>query len=84
MVDAGLNPVRIELIEKDMQHKGRDGFAGWIKTTWLPYLERIPAGLKETFVRELTDAYISEIPPDAKGRLHVRMVRLEVEATRDA
>jgi len=83
LAEAGLTPLRMELIEKDMRHKGQDGFTGWINTTWLPYLERIPADRKAAFVRELTEIYLRENPPDAEGRIHVRMVRLEVEATRN-
>ena len=82
LAQAGLTPLRVELFEKDMRHKGTDGFAGWINTTWLPYLERIPADRKEAFVRALVETYVREHPPDAEGRIHVRMVRLEVEATR--
>ena len=42
LADAGLKPLRLELIEKDMLHKGREGLAGWIRSTLLPYLERVP------------------------------------------
>jgi len=84
LAEAGLTPVRIALIEKDMCHIDQDGFAGWINTTWLPYLERIPDDRKEAFVRELIETYLQENPADAKGRVHVRMVRLEAEATRNS
>ena len=84
LTEAGLKAERVELIEKDMRHDGMDGFTGWISTTWLPYLERIPAELKQSFVKELTEAYIREHPPDTDGRIGVQMVRLEVEAIRQA
>ena len=35
--EAGLNPVRIELIPKVMSYDKRDGLTGWVRTTWLPY-----------------------------------------------
>ena len=25
-----------------MVHDGREGLKGWIRTTWLPYTERVP------------------------------------------
>ena len=38
--EAYLKPIRIELIPKDMSYKNKDGLAGWIRTTWLPYTDR--------------------------------------------
>jgi hypothetical protein len=43
MRDAGLAAGRVELIPKDMTHDGRAGLAGWLRTTWMPYLQRLPA-----------------------------------------
>lgn len=36
LTEAGLEPVRVELIPKDMGYPDRVAFAGWIRTTWLP------------------------------------------------
>ncbi len=80
--EAGLKPLRVELIQKDMGHHGREGLAGWIQTTWLPYLERVPADLRETFIEDIVDAYLDAHPLYADGTAHVRMVRLEVEAVK--
>lgn len=80
LLDAGLIPERVELIPKDMTQKGKDGLAGWIRTTWLPYTDRLPENLKNQFISELVDAYIEEYPIDGDGLVHVQMVRLEVEA----
>lgn len=77
---AGLQDRRIELIPKDMQQQGREGLAGWIRTTWLPYLERVPADRREEFVAALVDRYLEQRPADPDGVIHVDMVRLEVEA----
>lgn len=81
---AGLAVKRIELFPKTMVHKGRESFSGWIKTTWHPYLQRLPANLHERFVRELVDAYEKRYPPDEEGFFRVGMVRLEVEAVRES
>lgn len=80
---AGLVPRRLELIPKDMTQTGREGFAGWIRTTWLPYMDRIPEGERDLFVADLIDAYLKEFPMDREGLVHTRMVRLEVEAEKD-
>lgn len=78
--DAGLRPVRVELVEKDMVHAGARGLAAWIRTTWLPFTQRIPEELREDFIAELVHGYLELFPPDEQGLVHVDAVRLEVEA----
>jgi trans-aconitate 2-methyltransferase len=78
--EAGLSARRVELLPKDMQHNGREGLAGWIRTTWLPYLERIPAERREEFIAAICTGYLAGHPADEHGVIHVKMVRLEVEA----
>ena len=80
--EAGLVAVRVELFEKDMKHVGVEGLAGWVRTTWLPFTERLPEELKLTFVREIVERYVKRHPTDASGVVHVCMMRLEVEATK--
>lgn len=80
LATAGLRPVRMELVTKDMLHAGREGLAGWLRTTWMPYIRQVPGELQETFVLATADAYLARYPLDAQGRSHVGMVRLEVEA----
>jgi trans-aconitate methyltransferase len=82
LTDAGLEPVRIDHIEKDMVHPGREGFAGWIRTTWTPFLEAVDAAERAAFLDELVNRYIAQHPIDADGLVHVRMYRLEVDARR--
>ena len=71
---------RIELIPKDMEHEGRPGLEGWIRTTWLPYTERIPENLQNSFISAVSSCYLEHTLPDRNGNVHVQMVRLEVEA----
>lgn len=78
--EAGLNPLRVELVPKDMTHEGRDGLAAWIRTTWLPFTQRIPEELRDDFISELVDGYLDTHPPDKAGLVHVDAIRLEVEA----
>ncbi|NEP08822.1 MAG: methyltransferase domain-containing protein [Symploca sp. SIO2C1] len=78
--DVELEPVRLELIPKDMTHKGAVGLAGWIRTTWLPYTQRLPEQMRENFVTELVERYLAYHPVTEDGLTHVQMVRLEVEA----
>lgn len=80
LMAAGLEPSRVELIPKDMQQPGRDGLTGWIRTTWLPYTQRIPEDRREDFIAALVETYLAKHPLDPQGYAHVGMVRLEVEA----
>ncbi len=77
---AGLTARRIELLPRDMKQKGRDGLLGWVRTTWMPYTERLPETLREQFLAEVADHYLAVHPLTPQGEAVVRMVRLEVEA----
>jgi trans-aconitate methyltransferase len=81
---AGLTPKRVELVPRDMAMDGRDGVAGWIRTTWLPFTQKIPQDLRERFIQELVDGYIEICPPDEEGLIHAQSMRLVVEAEKPA
>ena len=76
----GFIPLRIELINKEMVHDGKKGFEGFIRTTWLPATELIPETMRKEFISEAADLYMKKYPPDESGKVHIAMVRLEVEA----
>ena len=59
-----------------------DKFAAWLRTTWLPYTQRVPENLREEFIAAVTQRYLANHPPDAEGRVHVRMMRLEIDAVK--
>lgn len=80
LAGAGFVDRRVELIDKDMVHDGKEGLSGWIRTTWLPYTQRIPEAQRDAFIDLVASAYLERVPLDAEGRAHVAMVRLEVEA----
>lgn len=78
----GFSVNRLELIATDMAHEGRAGLAGWIRTTWLPYTQRIPENLRESFIETVCSDYLDQVPLSADGKAHVAMVLLEVEANK--
>lgn len=82
--DAGFFINRVELIPKDMIHDGKSGLEGWIRTTWLPYTQRIPTEQREVFIEEVAVNYLAKVPLDTEGKAHVAMVMIEVEAIRKA
>lgn len=81
-VEAGLTVRRLELLPRRMVQKGADGLAAWVRTTWMPYTERLPEERREPFIREVVSRYLQAHPADAEGNVAVGMVRLEVEAVR--
>jgi trans-aconitate 2-methyltransferase len=80
--EAGFKPEKVELIPKDMKLKGKEGLLGWIKSVWLPFTDRVPQQLRESFINEIADRYIAAFPLDETGFSHVKMTRLEVQATK--
>ncbi len=84
LAEAGFDEssIRLSLIPRDMVHGDVEKFRGWIRTTWLPYLQRVPAARREEFIDTVTAKYLQAFRPDDNGRVHVRMQRLEVAAVR--
>jgi hypothetical protein len=37
---------------------------------------------REEFIAAVTDRYVAKHPPDAENKIHVRMVRLEIDAVK--
>lgn len=80
---CGFRILRVELISKDMKQQGKDGFKGWLRTTWFPYTDRLPSELRDIFLNEIIKTYLESHSMDSEGNIHVGMVRLEVEANID-
>jgi len=70
----------LKLAPKDATYDGADGFATWLRTTWLPFVQRVPENLREEFIAAVTQRYLAKHPPDNAGQVRVRMVRLEIDA----
>jgi trans-aconitate methyltransferase len=79
---AGLSIKRVELLEKEMILETEENFAGWIRTTWLPYTERIPENKRDEFISRVIKKFIERFSVGTDGKLHVNMVRLEAEAVK--
>jgi len=78
--ETGLVPQRVELFPKDMKLNGAEGLAGWIRTTWLPFTEKVPVELRPKFVELIVNCYLEGHPTDDAGTVHVGMMRIEAEA----
>jgi trans-aconitate 2-methyltransferase len=76
----GFDAPRINLVPKDAWYEAPNGLATWLRTTWLPYIQRLPETEREEFIAAVVQRYLAMHPPDETGRVAVRMVRLEIDA----
>ena len=80
--EVGFTPSRIALSPKEAEHESVDSFSSWFRTTWMPYTHRVPEDQRDEFIAAVVKRYLIRRPADPEGRVHVRMVRLEIEADR--
>lgn len=78
----GFKVHEVKLAPKDSTYAGAAGLATWLRTTWLPYVQRVPEDQREDFIAAVTRRYVAKNPPAAGGKVHVRMVRLEIDAVK--
>ena len=78
----GFQTQSVQLVPKDATYPGGDGLAAWLRTTWLPYIHRVSEELREEFISAVVERYVARHPLDAAGRVHVGMVRLEIDAVK--
>lgn len=79
---VGLKSKRVEAITTNMIFEGKEGFKGFVRTTWLPLTTSVPEDLHQELIDELADIYVEFNPPDSDGYVYMPMVKLEVEATK--
>jgi len=77
---TGFQINRLELIEKHAVHSDVEAFKGWIRTTWLPYTERLPKHERTKFIDAIVEHYLAVNPANKSGQVYVLMIRLEVDA----
>lgn len=77
-------PIRVELLSKPMQHAGKQGYIGFIRTTWMPITDRVPFEKRDEFIDAIVDEYLKDHPLDSQNMLHIPSTRLEVEAVKPA
>ncbi len=78
----GFKITSLNLSPKDTAYDGAAGLATWLNTTWLPFTQRVPENLRAEFIAAVTQRYHAKHPPDKSGKIHVRMMRLEIEAVK--
>lgn len=53
------------MLNKRYGNEGRKGLAGWIRSTWLPYLERVPLRRRESFIDNIVESFKKEFSNSA-------------------
>ncbi len=81
--ETGFKPERIEMFPKIMELQGKEGLVGWIRSVWLPFTERVPENLRDSFINEIADRYLAAYPMDGSGIVRVNIKRLEVQARKE-
>lgn len=76
---SGLRERRLQLLPYEGFFT-EEGLKGWIRSTWLPFLERLPAPLHESFISEAVKGYLERHPLGDDGQVRLLFRRLEVEA----
>ena len=76
----GFKVIAIKLTPRDATYQGPEGFATWLRTTWIPYIQRVPEALREEFIAAVMRRYLAKHPLNNESQIHVRMVRLEIDA----
>lgn len=82
ILQSGFKEHKIYVEEKDMQHKGKEALKGWIRTTWLPYTQKVPDEQRENFIEEAFNVFAENFPADKNGIFHANAKRLIVEAAK--
>lgn len=77
---SGFTADRVALVPKPMRHADEAALRGWIRTTWVPYTNRIPAALRDEFTGELTSRVRERCGVNDEGAILLPMVNLEVQA----
>ncbi len=63
-----------------MEYNSPEKFKNSLRTLWMPYMQYLPASLCEQFLAETVEQYLKDYPPNKKGWIKVKMIRLEFQA----
>ena len=66
-----------------MIHESVDQFKGWIRMTWMPYLNRILEEKQEKFIDQLTLEYHTATGQFENRNVSTKMMRLEFSARKE-
>lgn len=80
LAEAGLVGRSVQLTPRDMLQPSLEALAGWLRTTWLPYTQRVPEPQRAAFIQAVVDHFAAQPGVRLEQGWRVRMVRLEIIA----
>ncbi|MBP7826645.1 MAG: methyltransferase domain-containing protein [Verrucomicrobia bacterium] len=80
--DQGLTMRAVRVTHTEAVFPERAALAGWFRTTWLPYTQRVTPAAREDFITAVLNHYLTQHPPNADGQIRVKMVRLEIDGVK--
>lgn len=80
--EAGFEVHRVAEVPRQERFSGAAELAAWLRTTWLPYTQRVPESFRAAFLEAVVQEYLRLCPAMPDGSVPVAMVRLELEAVR--
>jgi trans-aconitate methyltransferase len=60
-----------------MEYDSPAEFKSALRTFWMPFLNKVPEKLHEEFLTDTVAQYLKDNPADKKGRVRIKMKRLE-------
>ena len=82
LLRCGFRIEKLQIAPQEGLFEGLPAFAAWLRTTWMPYTQRVPEALRQEFIDAVAARYLARHQPDSSGRVRVRMVRLEINAVK--
>jgi trans-aconitate methyltransferase len=81
---AGLEPQRVQLVQRVARFPDRAAFAAHIRTSWHPYMARVPEECREALVQAVVEEFVGANPDAMRENDSIAntMIRLEVQARR--
>lgn len=62
LLQACLEPIRLELTDNKMKFNNVEELTGCLRTTWLPYTERVPTQQRNEYIKNVVDGYLRVVP----------------------
>lgn len=82
LVTAGFRVDHLASVDRMERFPDATELAAWLRTTWWPYVTRVPAALQSAFVDAIVTEYLRRCPAMSDGSVPVWMQRLELVARR--
>lgn len=76
---ANLTPLRVEITQMHEVYISRGEFQTSV-SHWMPHVKHLAEPLRDEFMEDLVDKYLSYMPTDEKGYVHYFVDRIEIEA----